>query len=108
MDAESIDDFFVELERHDVHFRGMIEEAHAKKAKLRYIASLVDGKAAIELKMVTSESPFYNLASTDNMVVIHTARYKERPLVVQGPGAGAGVTAAGVFAEIIQLGNAVV
>ena len=107
MDAASIDDFFEELDSHDAHFRSMIEEAHKKKAKLRYIASLVNGKASIELKMVTKESPFYNLASTDNMVVIHTSRYKERPLVVQGPGAGAGVTAAGVFAEIIQLGNSV-
>ncbi len=105
MDAETIDDFFVELEQHDAHFRGLIEKAHAQNAKLRYIASLVDGKASIHLEMVSSDSPFYNLASTDNMIVFHTERYKERPLVVQGPGAGADVTAAGVFAEIIQLGN---
>ncbi|MEL6389029.1 MAG: bifunctional aspartate kinase/homoserine dehydrogenase I, partial [Bacteroidota bacterium] len=108
MDAETIEEFFVELERHDGHFRSLIEKAYDQGAKLRYIASLVDGRASIELKMVTNESPFFNLASTDNMVVIHTARYRERPLVVQGPGAGAGVTAAGVFAEIIQLGNAVI
>ncbi|MFT4566001.1 MAG: aspartokinase/homoserine dehydrogenase 1 [Saprospiraceae bacterium] len=107
MEAESIDEFFVELDRHDKHFRALIEEAHTKNAKLRYLATLIDGKAAIELKMVTEESPFYNLASTDNMVVFWTMRYKERPLVVQGPGAGASVTAAGVFAEIIQLGNSV-
>ena len=107
MEAKSIDEFFVELDRHDKHFRSLIEEAHSKNAKLRYLATLINGKAAIELKMVTSESPFYNLASTDNMVVFHTKRYKERPLVVQGPGAGASVTAAGVFAEIIQLGNSV-
>lgn len=106
MDAETIDDFFVELEKHDTYFRGLIEKAHAKNAKLRYLASLTDGKAAIRLEMVTSESPFYNLASTDNMIVFHTERYKERPLVIQGPGAGASVTAAGVFAEIIQLGTA--
>lgn len=105
MDAESIDDFFVELERHDNHFRSLIEEAQSKNAKLRYLASLVDGKASIRMEMVTAESPFYNLASTDNMIVFHTERYRERPLVVQGPGAGADVTAAGVFAEIIQLGN---
>ncbi len=105
MDAETIDDFFLELEKHDAHFRGLIEEAHAKNAKLRYLASLKGGKASINLEMVTHESPFYNLASTDNMIVFHTERYKERPLVVQGPGAGADVTAAGVFAEIIQLGS---
>ena len=105
MDAKSIDDFLVELERHDDHFRKLIEEAQSKNAKLRYLASLVNGKATIRMEMVTAESPFYNLASTDNMIVFHTARYRERPLVVQGPGAGADVTAAGVFAEIIQLGN---
>ena len=105
MEAESIEEFFVELEKHDAHFRGLIEEAHSKNAKLRYLASLKKGKASIKLEMVTAESPFYNLASTDNMIVFHTERYKERPLVVQGPGAGADVTAAGVFAEIIQLGS---
>lgn len=108
MEAESIDDFFAELDQHDTHFRGLIEAAHKQHAKLRYLASLVDGRASIQLKMVTSDSPFYNLASTDNMIVVHTSRYKERPLVIQGPGAGADVTAAGVFAEIIQVGNSVV
>ena len=105
MDAGTIEEFFVELERHDDHFRGLIEKAQSNNAKLRYLATLVNGKASIRLEMVTTESPFYNLASTDNMIVFQTARYKERPLVVQGPGAGADVTAAGVFAEIIQLGN---
>ena len=105
LDATTIDDFFTELDNHDAHFRALIEEAFAKKAKLRYIAILENGQASIHLKMVTSESPFYNLASTDNMIVFHTERYQERPLVVQGPGAGADVTAAGIFAEIIQLGG---
>ncbi len=105
MSAESIDEFFVELDNHDERFRELIEKAHKKGAKLRYVASLNEGNASINLEMVKESSPFYNLASTDNMIVIHTTRYKERPLVVQGPGAGANVTAAGVFAEIIQLGN---
>ena len=108
MEAETIEDFFIELDKHDAHFRSMIEEAHTNGAKLRYVASLKDGKAAIKLEQVTLESPFYGLASTDNMIVIHTERYRERPLVIQGPGAGADVTAAGVFAEIIQLGNTIV
>lgn len=108
MDAPDIDGFFEALDQHDAHFRKMIEEAHSSGAKLRYVASLVDGKAEINLEQVTSESPFYNLASTDNMIVFYTDRYKERPLVIQGPGAGADVTAAGVFAELIQLGSALV
>ena len=65
----------------------------------------LDGKAKVTLKQVTDESPFFNLASTDNMIVIYSDRYQERPLTVAGPGAGADVTAAGVFAELIQLGN---
>ncbi len=108
MEAESIDDFLEELDHHDDYFKSLIDTAHTQNAKLRYVASLVDGKATISLEMVTSDSPFYHLDSTDNMVVFYTERYKERPLVVQGPGAGAHVTAAGVFAEIIQLGNYVV
>jgi len=107
LEAESIDDFFLELDQHDAHFRKLIGQAYANNAKLRYVASLEGGKASINLEMVSSESPFYNLASTDNMIVFYTSRYQERPLVVQGPGAGADVTAAGVFAEIIQLGNSV-
>lgn len=105
MNAKSINDFFAELEVHDDYFKSLITNAHSQNAKLRYVASLENGKASINLKMVTQDSPFYNLASTDNMIVIHTTRYKERPLVIQGPGAGADVTAAGVFAEIIQLGS---
>ena len=108
MEAKSVEAFFEELDKHDQHFRGLIEEAQSKKSKLRYVASLNDGVASIHLEMVDNLSPFFNLASTDNMVVFHTSRYKERPLVIQGPGAGADVTAAGVFAEIIQLGSKMV
>lgn len=108
MKAESIDDFFVELDRHDDYFGQLIKTAQERNAKLRYIASFSDKKARIKLVHVTSESPFYNLSSSDNMIVFRTARYKERPLIIQGPGAGSGVTAAGVFAEIIQLGNVIV
>ena len=105
LNAPSVEAFFVELDRNDDNFKKMIEDAFSQKAKLRYVASLQDAKATIQLMRVTEDSPFYNLASTDNMIVFHTARYKERPLVIQGPGAGADVTAAGVFAELIQLAN---
>ena len=107
MEAESVDEFLKELDNHDKHFRDLIENAHKESAKLRYVASLVDGSATIKLEKVFPGSPFYNLDSTDNLIVLHTTRYKERPMVIQGPGAGANVTAAGVFAEIIQLGSAI-
>jgi aspartokinase/homoserine dehydrogenase 1 len=69
------------------------------------IAQLENGEASISLQAVGADHPFYSLSGSDNMIVFTTERYKERPLVVRGPGAGAEVTAAGVFAEIIQIGN---
>ena len=69
------------------------------------IAKLEHEKASISLQAVDKDNPFYFLSGSDNMLVFTTERYKERPLVIQGPGAGAEVTAAGVFAEIIHIGN---
>ena len=107
MNAKTVDDFFKELDNEAEYFKNIIKEADAAQSKLRYIAYFEDGKASIKLQKVEEDSPFYNLASTDNMIVFHTERYQERPLVVSGPGAGADVTAAGVFAEIIQYGNSI-
>ncbi len=104
-DAKTVDDFFVEIEKANATF----EETRAAAAKdgkvLRMIASLENGKASIAMKAVDASHPFYSLSGSDNMIVFTTERYKERPLVVRGPGAGAEVTAAGVFAEIITIGN---
>ena len=105
MAASDVDEFMKELDNNEDYFRDLVNEAEKEKSRLRYIASLENGKAKITLEKVTAEDPFYNLASTDNMAVFYTARYKERPLVVQGPGAGAEVTAAGVFAELIKMGE---
>ena len=68
------------------------------------IGSLEAGKAAIRLQMVDESHPFYMLSGSDNIISFTTDRYKERPLVVKGPGAGAEVTAAGVFADLINVG----
>lgn len=105
MAAPDVDAFFVELEKEAEYFKKLITDANAANAKLRYIASYENGKAKVSLQMVKDDNPFFNLASTDNMIVIYSDRYQTRPLTVAGPGAGAGVTAAGVFAELIQLGN---
>ena len=70
---------------------------------LRFIASLENRKATIGLQEVDNNHPFYNLSGSDNIISFTTERYNERPLVVKGPGAGAEVTAAGVFAEIISI-----
>jgi len=105
MDAPSIEDFFTGLPEAAQKLEDKVREAKADGHRLRYIASFEEGKAKVSLETVDEQSPFYNLASTDNMILIHSDRYAERPLVVSGPGAGADVTAAGVFAELIQLGS---
>ena len=105
LDAQTIVQFMTELDEHESYFQDLLQKANNENARLRYIASLENGKAEITLEMVKDDNPFYNLASTDNMVVYYTERYKERPLVIQGPGAGAEVTAAGVFAELIKLAS---
>ncbi len=93
------------LKRADSYFEDIRSEATSKGQRLRMIAKLEHGRATIGLQAVGLESPFYFLSGSDNMLVFTTERYKERPLVIQGPGAGAEVTAAGVFAEIIHIGN---
>ena len=83
----------------------MRQKAADEGKALRMIAKLDGGKATIGLEAVDTNHPFYFLSGSDNMIVFTTDRYKERPLVVRGPGAGAEVTAAGVFAEILTIGN---
>lgn len=103
--AANVDDFFTELEKIDDKLEALKNKASKEGKVLRYIASMRSGKAVIKLEEVGSEHPFYNLFVSDNIVLFTTNRYNERPLVVKGPGAGAEVTAAGVFAEIISISN---
>lgn len=103
--ASDTDAFFEELGSMDAHFGRLTAEAAQKGERLRYIARLEDGQASIRLRSVAADSPFYHLSGSDNMISFTTDRYCDTPLVVQGPGAGAEVTAAGVFAEIISLGS---
>jgi len=104
-DAATVDELMIEIEKADDYFEGMRKAAADKGGVLRMIAKLEDGKASIALESVGPDHPFYALSGSDNMIVFTTERYRERPLVVTGPGAGAEVTAAGVFAEIIKIGN---
>ncbi len=104
-EAEDVDQFFERLEAFDHHFEEGRRGATQAGKVLRFIAKLEEGRASIALEAVGMENPFYTLSGSDNMIVFTTDRYQERPLVVRGPGAGAEVTAAGVFAEIIRIGN---
>ena len=103
--ATSIETFFQELKAADAIFEKKRAGAAQEGKVLRMIAKLENGKASIALEAVGQSHPFYFLSGSDNMIVFTTERYKDRPLVVRGPGAGAEVTAAGIFAEIIKIGN---
>ncbi|WP_053406361.1 bifunctional aspartate kinase/homoserine dehydrogenase I [Persicobacter sp. CCB-QB2] len=105
MQAPDVPAFFEELAKHDHHFEGLLKEAEAEGKVLRFIASMEGGKALVALKAVGPEHPFFSLSGSDNIISFTTPRYLERPLVVKGPGAGAEVTAAGVFAEVIRIFN---
>jgi len=101
----SIDDFFSKLEKHDEGFEQLRKKAAAKNEKLRYMAVLENGKVKIQLGSVNDQHPFYSLAGSDNIILLTTQRYHDRPMVIRGPGAGAEVTAAGVFADVIRIGH---
>lgn len=83
--------------------KALKEEAKSKGNVLRYMAVIENGTAKIELKQVDNKHPFYNLSGSDNMIVFTTERYKNNPLVIKGPGAGAEVTAAGVLRRLSAL-----
>ena len=103
--AVDVPAFFEELKKADDHFSKLAEAAAAEGKALRMVASLENGVASIGLQSVDATHPFYQLSGSDNMIVFTSERYKDRPLVVRGPGAGAEVTAAGIFSEIIKIGN---
>lgn len=103
--AKTVEAFFQALAEVDDYFENLRAAAASEGKVLRMVAKLENGKATIGVEAVDQSHPFYFLSGSDNMIVFTTERYKERPLVVRGPGAGAEVTAAGVFAEIIRIGN---
>ncbi len=91
-----------EMDKHEAHFRKLLDNALAQGLKLKYIASFDRGKASVGLQSIGPDHNFANLSGKDNAVLFFTNRYSELPLVIKGAGAGADVTAAGVFADIIR------
>jgi aspartokinase/homoserine dehydrogenase 1 len=98
----TVEDFYVEMENNEHHFKSLLDEANNKNAKLKFVASFNDGKASVGLQHITQENEMYHLYGKDNIVLFHTERYNEQPLVIKGAGAGADVTASGVFADILR------
>ncbi len=99
----SVADFYIEMEKHEVHFKALYDAAAKENCKLKFVANYENGKAAVGLQHIPSNSDFYHLYGKDNIVLFYTLRYPEQPLVVKGAGAGADVTASGVFADIIRV-----
>ena len=98
----SVADFYKSMAAEENHFKKLFDEAHANGNKLKFVASYQNGKASVGLQQVGPEHNLYNLFGKDNVVLFYTDRYKDQPLVIKGAGAGAEVTASGVFADILR------
>lgn len=105
MMSGSIDDFFKKIPAIDQSFEQRRAAVEQNGRRLRFVARLENGKACVGLEEVDRNSPFYSLESSNNVILITTERYKEYPMEIKGYGAGAEVTAAGVFADIISIAN---
>jgi len=99
----SVDDFYKEMEKQEPHFKQIYETAQKANCKLKFVAVYDKGTAKVGLQHIPAESDFYHLYGKDNLVLFFTNRYPEQPLVIKGAGAGADVTASGVFADIIRV-----
>jgi aspartokinase/homoserine dehydrogenase 1 len=97
--------FFESLIEHAAHFDAIYKEALSKDSRLKYVAQFENGKASVGLRFIPKEHPFYNLEGKDNIVLFFTDRYVDQPLLIKGAGAGAAVTASGIFADVIRIGN---
>jgi aspartokinase/homoserine dehydrogenase 1 len=90
------------MEKNEAHFKSLLDDANNKNAKLKFVATFNEGHAAVGLQHISQENEMFHLYGKDNIVLFHTDRYNEQPLVVKGAGAGADVTASGVFADILR------
>lgn len=98
----SVDDFYKELLVHENHFKKLYEVAKNNHCKLKFVATFEHNTAKVQLEHIPTDSPFYHLYGKDNLVLFFTKRYYDQPLVIKGAGAGADVTASGIFADIIR------
>lgn len=101
----SVDDFMDEIKGMDIEFEKKRAKAESENKHFRFVASLENGKVSVGLQEVGPKHPFYSLEDSNNVILITTDRYKEHPMEIKGYGAGAEVTAAGVFADIISIAN---
>ena len=101
----SLDDFWTNLPSLDADFEERRRRLESEGKRWRFVAKMENGKTSVSLCEVEKEHPFYMLEGSNNIILLTTERYKEYPMLIQGYGAGAGVTAAGVFADIMSIAN---
>lgn len=103
--ADSVPQFLATLKTDEAHYEVLFNKAEENSSRLKYVASLKNGKASVGLQEIPKSHPFYNLDGKDNIVLFYTNRYVDQPLIIKGAGAGADVTASGLFGDIISLKN---
>jgi aspartokinase/homoserine dehydrogenase 1 len=105
LETTNNEDFFKSLTKHEESFQEMYKKAVEEDSKLKYVAQFENGKASVGLQRIPKGHDFYNLEGSDNIVLFYTERYPNQPMIIKGAGAGADVTASGIFADIIRIGN---
>ena len=101
----SLDDFWKNITKYDAGFEERRKKLEVANKKWRFVARFSEGKAQAGLEEVDARHPFYDLEGSNNLVMYTTERYNEFPMLIKGYGAGASVTAAGVFADLIKVSN---
>ncbi len=106
MNTDALDEFYTKLDEHEEVFQDLYKKATEQGKRLKYVATFEDGSSQTGLESFGSDHPFFNLGGKDNIVLFYTNRYNEQPLVVKGAGAGAAVTASGIFADVMKIASA--
>jgi bifunctional aspartokinase / homoserine dehydrogenase 1 len=105
LNSDTVADFYDTLKADEAHFQALYAHAKAHNCQLKYVAELENGKAKVGLKEIPKGHPFYNIEGKDNIVMFFTERYPDQPMIVRGAGAGADVTASGLFADLIKIAH---
>ncbi len=103
LESSSVEDFYKKIEKEEGHFRSIYQKAKDNGKRLRVVAKYKNGVGNVSLDEIDSSHPFYNLEGKDNIVLFYTNRYKDQPLEIKGAGAGADVTASGIFADVLRI-----